>query len=137
MVRAARVSQSCAARWVWWTVALSKSNTFTARRPLTASHYFLELPTLRHDWARICPGRLGKSGLTAAFARADKGSMAMWIIGGGAVLAAWAMLSVVGGELTRRTGDLHHRIRERRETEAAADDDDSDGHNRPGLLQLR
>lgn len=37
--------------------------------------------------------------------------MAFWIIGGGAVLGAWAMLSVVGGELTRRTQDLEAQFR--------------------------
>ena len=36
--------------------------------------------------------------------------MAFWVIAGGAVLGAWAMLSVVGGELTRRTREMESRV---------------------------
>jgi hypothetical protein len=46
--------------------------------------------------------------------------MAFWMIVGGMVLGAWALLSVMAGELTRRTADVHSRARQRRSTSHAA-----------------
>jgi hypothetical protein len=40
---------------------------------------------------------------------ADSEGMTLWLIGGGVVFGAWAMLSVVGNELTRRKQDLQRR----------------------------
>lgn len=37
--------------------------------------------------------------------------MAIWIISGSAMLAAWAVLSVMGGELTRRTQIVQTRFK--------------------------
>jgi hypothetical protein len=36
--------------------------------------------------------------------------MAFWLIGGGIAIGAWAMLSVVGSELARRTYAMENRV---------------------------